>query len=172
MAKSKWKTKSKYQRIVLDHLFLLGADLTFFRYSRLLAILKQSSTFRWSFLLPYFRTAALASFYGKLIPTLSAAFMMYSKDSFPSGLHTFLYTLLIASSESGFPFSWWVFYPRYWVNFCPSTNFPSENRLTKGWVASKGFLENVFVNPVRKETGTLFLNLLLTKLTASWEIDG
>lgn len=131
---------SKFERLI-NHLLLFGADLTFFLYSLLCIILTQSSTLIWSFRLPYFLTAALANLSGKLIPTASAAFIRYSKDNFPSGLQMFWYTLFTAYSERGFPFSWWVFYPRYWVNFYPLINLPSECLLTKGWLGSNGFLE-------------------------------
>ncbi len=62
--------------------------------------------FKWSLFLPYFLTAALASFSGNEMPTASAAFIMYSKESLPSGLEQFLKTRLMASSERGLPFSW------------------------------------------------------------------
>ena len=131
----------------------------------------QSSTFKWSFLFPYFLTAAFANFAGKLMPTASAAFIMYSNERFPSGLQMFWKTLLMASSESGFPFSWWVFYPKYAVSFWPLRNLPSACLLISGLVASTGLLEYVLVRPVTKETGTLLLNFLVTKLTTSWETD-
>ena len=68
---------SLYQVKAISHLCFCGADLTFFLSSLLLKTLMQSSTFKWSFLFPYFLTATFANLSGKLIPTASAAFIMY-----------------------------------------------------------------------------------------------